>query len=136
MEIEEFLNYINKMYDGKELSFDELRNIDIKAAELVDKMRHFSLTNEEGDALWCYIDYYDSSKYLNEERNRIIMSYYEICEEINAQKVMNEKNNHKVLSIKKINSDGLINTISIISIVSIIGILIAFITIIYLKIKI
>ena len=135
MEIKDFLNYITIMYDNGELSPEVLREIDFKALELVNRMKNEELSYDEENALWYYVDYYDSSKYLNNERTNIIISYYQIYEEKNAKKLSNEKD-HKVLKYKKINSDGLINAVSIISIVCILGILIAFISILYLKIKI
>lgn len=135
MEIKDFLNYITIMYDNGEISPEELREIDYKALELVNKMKNEKLSYDEENALWYYVDYYDRSKYLNNERTNIILSYYQICEEKNAKKLSNEKD-QKVLKYQKINSDGLINAVSIISIVCILGILIAFISILYLKIKI
>ncbi len=124
MSFEDFNNFVLRLYEEDKLSNEEIRDIDNKAAELIGQMREGDLDYDTQNAIDLYINYYDDSRYLDSEKSKNIMAYYEIIEERNNKKL--QMNNQKSLKFKPINSDGIISAIAVLEMVLIGGIIVAF----------
>lgn len=135
MSLDTFINYISRLYEGDNLSVDELKDIDIKASDLIDLMKNGEIDYDMQNALDLYISYYDGSRYLDNEKTNNLLEYYRIIEENNNKKLAAEKqNNSRSLKLKPINSDGVISAITVIEAVVIGGMLLAFLALALLKI--
>ena len=127
MDLTTFMNYIQRLYDGDILSEEEIKSIDLKASEIIDLMKNEEVDFDTKNAVDLYINYYDDSRYLDNEKKKNIMNYYRLAEEKNNQRIMNDK--AKSLELKRINSDGVISAIAVIEAAVIGGMLIAFLAI-------
>ena len=86
MSFEDFNNFVLRLYEEDKLSNEEIRDIDNKAAELIGQMREGDLDYDTQNAIDLYINYYDDSRYLDSEKSKNIMAYYEIIEERNNKR--------------------------------------------------
>ncbi len=135
MSLDMFIEYISRLYDGDNLSLEELKNLDIKASSLIDLMEKDEIDYDTQNAIDLYISYFDGERYLDGEKTKNVLNYYRIIEDKNNKKLAAEKENKtRTLRIKPINSDGVISAVTIIEAVVVIGMLLAFLTLALLKI--
>ncbi len=134
MEMNEFNESLRKLYDGEELSDEELKALDYEAASLVDQMASGELDYDKQNALDLYVQYFDDSRYLDQTKTSNVMKYYATIEEKHNKKLEAEKESSpKVLTKKPLNSDGIISAITIIEVVVVLGMVISFIAIALLR---
>ncbi len=132
MEYNNFKNGVARLWNGENLSYDEIKELDSIAAELIDMMETSELDYDLQNSLDNYIIYYKQYHNLNEERTKNLVAYNKYVNE-NANNMLALEQQNRVKMLKQINSRGIISAITIIETVTIIGMLISFLAIVLLK---
>ena len=133
MEMNEFKGLLVRLFDGQELSNDELASLDYQASILLDKMENGTIEYEDQMALDEYISYYDDSRYLDPTKTSNVMRYYRIIEDKRNVKEKESQNNKPYVIRPVSNKKGVIAGLAIIEAVVILGILISFLAIVLMQ---
>jgi len=133
MNLTGFINGIVRLYDGDNLTEEELNSIDEKAALLIEQMKEGSIEYEAQNALDEYIDFYER-KNSRKRANALIADYYNtINKKASMQNEMSALNNERKLVMKPLkDNSGVITIIAIIDLVALLGV---FIAVIFLALK-